>query len=94
MTWHPTGQGAALDVFRAMQSSSAVTTPRGVDGAVMEGEGGGVAEVETSAAVSSEFLSTDVWCKTITTVAQVFTSSRIFPRVAAASALADRPHGR
>ncbi|CAN0528575.1 unnamed protein product, partial [Ectocarpus sp. 12 AP-2014] len=61
--------GAALDVFRAMQSSSPETTPRGAGGAVVEGKGG-VAEVETSAGVSSDFLSTDVWCKTITTVAQ------------------------
>ncbi|CAM9921957.1 unnamed protein product, partial [Ectocarpus sp. 13 AM-2016] len=59
--------GAALDVFRTMQSSSGVTTPREV---VMEGGGVGVAEVEASVGVSSEFLSTDVWCKTITAVAQ------------------------
>ncbi|CAM9603054.1 unnamed protein product [Ectocarpus sp. 8 AP-2014] len=62
--------GAALDVFRAMQSSSAETTPRGVGGGVVEGEGVGVAEVEASAGVSSDVLSTDVWCKTVTTVAQ------------------------
>lgn len=94
MTWRSTGQGAALEVFRAMQSSAAVATPRGVDGGDMEGGGGGVAEVEASTAVSSEFLSTDVWCKTITTVAQVRAFSEVFRGcLAAASALADRPHG-
>lgn len=62
-------QGAALDVFRAMQSSSTTILSKGGGvGVVGGGEGGDGAE-KTPA--PSEFLTPLIWCKTITTLAQV-----------------------
>eukprot|EP00903_Cladosiphon_okamuranus_P005631 g5598.t1 len=71
--------GAALDVFRAMQSSSATVLPKGSSVGVVEAGGGGHEGgrvVEKKA--GSEFLTADIWCKTITTLAQASQSRKAF----------------
>lgn len=67
-----TTQGAALDIFRAMQLSSATILPKGSGVGVVEaGAGGGEGGEGAEKNVPSEFLTADTWCKTITTLAQV-----------------------
>lgn len=67
-----TTQGAALDIFRAMQSSSPKILPKGSSVGAIEGvEGGGEGGEGAETAAPSEFLTAEIWCKTITTLAQV-----------------------
>lgn len=62
-----------MDMFRAMQSSSATILPESSSvGVVERGEGGGDGGGEGAETTApSEFLTAEIWCKTITTLAQV-----------------------
>lgn len=67
-----TTQGAALDTFRAMQGSSPTMLSKGSSVGVVEGgDGGGEGGEGAEKTVPSEFLTAEVWCRTITTLAQV-----------------------